>query len=172
MGTNFASEISFNKLKNVAGFKSVHTVQNYLSYLEEAYLFIILNRFDFKFKEQIKAPKKVYLSDTGMTKTLTFSVSQNLGRLAENVVFLELIRRGFVPNKTLFSYKTKNNKEVDFICRRGFDNFELIQVCYDLSAEKTKEREISALDSAKKELNCKSSLIITGDNLEEWLLKK
>lgn len=172
LGTNFASEISFTKLKNVAGFKSVHTVQNYLAYLEEAYLFIILNRFDFKFKEQMKAPKKVYLPDTGMTKTLTFSVSQNLGRLAENVVFLELIRRGFVPNKTLFSYKTKNNKEVDFICRQGFDSFELIQVCYDLITEKTKEREMSALDSAKKELNCRNSLIITDDNLEDWLLGK
>jgi len=111
--SNFSSEFSFTKLKKVLDFQSVVTVQNYLKYLEEAYLVFTLNRFSFKAKEQIKTPKKVYLIDNSFITAKSFQFSQNLGKLMENLVFNEFLRKGYKPNKNIFYYKTRNGKEIE-----------------------------------------------------------
>ncbi|MBP3639628.1 MAG: ATP-binding protein [Muribaculaceae bacterium] len=116
------------------------------------------------------APKKVYVVDNGFVQSAAFNVSENLGRLLENQVFVELLRRGYIPGQTLFYYRTRNDKEIDFVTRRGSKVEQLIQVCYDATAEKTRNREFGALAEAAEELRCDNLLVITnsGEGTMEW----
>jgi len=161
--SNFSSEFSFTKLKNILNFRSVNTVQNYLKYLEEAYLFFSLNRFSFKAKEQIKSPRKIYLVDNGFILAKSSQFSQNIGKLMENLVFVEILRRGYELNKGIFYYKTRNKKEVDFVLKEGLKIKKLIQVCYEINKLEIERRELKSLVEASEELNCNDLLIITWD---------
>lgn len=117
-----------------------------------------------------KAPSKVYVIDNGFVQSTAFNLSENLGRLLENQVFVELLRRGYIPGKTLFYYRTRNDKEIDFVTRKGSKVEQLIQVCYDMSSEKTRKRELDALVEAAEELHCDNLLVITNSQEEkiEW----
>ena len=117
-----------------------------------------------------KAPVKVYVVDNGFVQSTGFNLSDNLGRLLENQVFVELIRQGYIPGQTLFYYRTRNDKEVDFVTRHGSKVEQLIQVCYDMSTEKTRKRELDALTEASEELKCEKIIIITDSQEEkiEW----
>lgn len=117
-----------------------------------------------------KAPKKVYVVDNGFVQSTAFNLSDNLGRLLENQVFVELLRRGYIPGQTLFYYRTRNDKEIDFVTRKGAKVEQLIQVCYDMTSEKTRKRELDALVEAAEELHCDNLLIITNSQEEkiEW----
>ncbi len=161
--SNFASQVSFNKLKNILKFNSVHTTENYLSYLEQAYLIFTLQRYSHKLKEQINAPKKVYISDNGFIEAKAISHSKNLGKLIENLVFIELINRGFRVNLDLFYYQTNNGHEIDFLLREGHSIQELIQVSYDISNPETYQREVRALLKAAQELHVKRLILINMD---------
>lgn len=117
-----------------------------------------------------KAPSKVYVVDNGFVQSTAFNLSENLGRLLENQVFVELLRRGYIPGKTLFYYRTRNDKEIDFVTRKGSKVEQFIQVCYDMSSEKTRKRELDALVEAAEELHCDNLLVITNSQEEkiEW----
>lgn len=168
---NFASEYSFTRLKNVLEFRSTNTVQNYLKYLEEAYLVFSLNRFSFKAKAQIKAPKKIYLVDNGFILAKSFQFSANIGKLMENLVLVELLRRGNKLNMGVFYYKTKAGREIDFLLKEGIKIKELIQTCYEADKEETKNREVKALIEASFEVGCDNLLIITRDLETEEKIK-
>ncbi len=161
--SNFASLFSLTKLKNILGFRSINTVEKYLKYLEESCLFFTLNRFSFKVKEQIKAPKKIYLVDNGFIMAKSFQFSQDLGRLMENLIFVEILRCGYKPNKDVFYYKTGNGKEVDFVLKNGIEIERLIQVCFRMEDLDIKKRELRALYEASSELSCNELLVITWD---------
>lgn len=90
----------------------------------------------------------------------------NDSRLLENLVFVELVRRGFKPNIDLFYYQTRSGAEVDFLLRRGSQNLELIQVTQNLSSLKTREREIRALCQGAEDLNLRRLTVITLDTEE------
>ena len=169
--SNTASEFSFTKLKNILGFASVSTVEKYLGYLEESYLFFVLNRFSFKVKQQIKAPRKIYLVDNGFIEAKAFQFSPDTGRLMENLAFVEFIRRGYVPNLDLFYYKTRNNREVDVVVRRENRIEELVQVSLASADHNTREREMKALREASEELDCRNLTIITWDKEGEEKVK-
>jgi len=81
----------------------------------------------------------------------------------ENIFFLDLVRKGYKPNLELFYYKSKNNKEIDFVLKKGLAAESLIQVCYNITHIKTKKREINALIEAGQELKCNNLIIITDD---------
>ena len=114
-----------------------------------------------------KAPNKVYVVDNGFVQSTAFNLSENLGRLLENQVFVELLRRGYIPGKTLFYYRTRNDKEIDFVTRKGSKVEQLIQVCYNMSSEKTRKRELDALVEAAEELHCDNLLVITNSKEEK-----
>ena len=135
--------------------------------MAEPYLFFYLPRFNNKMKLMKKAPNKVYVVDNGFVQSTAFNLSENLGRLLENQVFVELLRRGYIPGKTLFYYRTRNNKEIDFVTRKGSKVEQLIQVCYDMSSEKTRKRELDALVEAAEELHCDNLLVITNSKEEK-----
>ena len=117
-----------------------------------------------------KAPRKVYVVDNGFVAAKAFSLSDNLGRLLENQVFIELIRRGYDADKTLFYYRSRNDKEVDFVLRKGTRIERLVQVCYDMSSVKTEKREVDSLIECAGELKCNNLVIVT--NNEERTIEK
>lgn len=161
--SNYSNEYTFTKLKNLLHINSVHTVLNYIRYLESAYLFFTVRRFSYKLKEQLKAPSKVYVYDTGLASVLRITLSPDYGRLMENIVAVELLRRG----KEIYYYKSKNGVEVDFVVKDGLRITQLIQVCYDVTESRTKKKEIKPLLRAGKELSCENLVIITWDYMAE-----
>ncbi len=168
--SNFCNPISANELAGELGMSSVATTKKFCDYLNEPYLFFYLPRFNNKLKLMNKAPKKIYVVDNGFVQSTAFNLSENLGRLLENQVFVELLRRGYIPGQTLFYYRTRNDKEIDFVTRKGAKVEQLIQVCYDMTSEKTRKREFDALVEAAEELHCDNLLIITNSQEEqiEW----
>lgn len=159
--SNFCNPLSATELAGDLGLSSVATTKKFCNYLNEPYLFFYLPRFNNKFKLMNKAPKKVYVVDNGFAQSAAFNLSENLGRLLENQVFVELLRRGYSIGKTLFYYRTRNDKEIDFVTRRGSKVEQLIQVCYDLTSEKTRKREFDALVEAADEFHCNNLIVIT-----------
>ena len=168
--SNFCNLVSANELTEVLGFSSVNTTKKYMDYLHEPYLFYYLPRYNNKLKLMKKAPRKVYVVDNGFVGAKAFSLSDNLGRLLENQVFIELLRRGYDTDKTMFYYRSRNNKEVDFVLRKGTHIERLVQVCYDLSSPKTIKREIDSLVECAGELKCNNLVIVT--NSDEQTIEK
>lgn len=168
--SNFCNPISANELAVELGLSSVTTTKKFCDYLKEPYLFFYLPRFNNKLKLMNKAPKKVYIVDNGYVQSTAFNLSENLGRLLENQVFVELMRRGYIPGQTLFYYRTRNDREIDFVTRKGAKVERLIQVCYDMTSEKTRKRELDALVETAGELRCDNLLVVTGSQEEniEW----
>ena len=164
--SNFSCQVTFNKLKNIFSLKSAHTAKNYLSFLEESYLFFLIERFSFKFKEKVTAPRKVYVIDTGLINAISFGSSKNIGHLYENSVAVELMRRkAFFPNLEIYYWQDYSGREVDFVVKEALRIKQLIQVCYDIENYDTKIRELKSLIKAKKEMKAKDSnlLVITSD---------
>jgi uncharacterized protein len=161
--TNFGNPFSINTLALELDLGSVNTAKKFCKYLEEPYLFFYLPRYNSKLKLMQKAPTKPYVVDNGFISARAFELSRNQGRLLENLVFVELTRRGFSIPNALFYYHTRNGKEIDFVCREVHQVTQLIQVSYDVSNQKTLRREIMALTEAADELRCKNLLLITWD---------
>ena len=82
-------------------------------------------------------------------------------------MFVELLRRNYKQELDLFYYRTRNDREIDFLLRKGHRIEQLIQVCYDISSPKTMKREIDALIEAAIELKCNNLLLITWDKEEQ-----
>ncbi len=122
--SNFSRMVSYNKLKNTHGLKSVHTAKNYLKYLEEAYLMFTLEKYSPKPKEVVNSPKKLYLVDSGLINALSISSSKDAGLLMENIVFLELQRRKAIEeNLEMYYWRDTAGKEVDFLIKKGKKSF-------------------------------------------------
>ena len=163
LASNFCNPLSANELSEGLGFSSVNTTKKFMDYLHEPYLFYYLSRYNNKLKLMKKAPRKVYVVDNGFVAAKAFTVSENLGRLLENQVFIELIRRGYDTEKTMFYYRSRNDKEVDFVLRKGVHIERLVQVCYDMSSPKTEKREASSIVECAEELRCSNLTIVTSD---------
>jgi len=168
--SNFCNPLSYNDVATDLGLSSVATTKKFMGYLNEPYLFFYLPRYNNKLKLMKKAPQKVYLVDNGFVGAKAFSLSDNMGRLLENQVFVELLRRGYNTEKSLFYYRSRNDKETDFVTRQGNRIESLIQVCYDLSSPKTEKREVDSLIECAGELKCDHLMIITWD--EERVIEK
>lgn len=158
---NITHKYSYNKLSSHLGF-SDKTIKDYILNLEKSYLLFELNKFDYSFKKQINSPKKLYVIDNGLLNTISFKFSKDLGKLYENLVFIELKRR----NAEVYYYISKNNSEVDFLVFEKTKVVSLIQVCYDLDDLNTLERETKSLIESSKELKC-NNLIIVNSKLDE-----
>ncbi|PKL65622.1 MAG: AAA family ATPase [Methanomicrobiales archaeon HGW-Methanomicrobiales-3] len=152
--TNLANAQTYNALKNTLGFKSVVSVRDYVGFLEEAYLVFEIFRYDFSLKKQYVHEKKLYCIDTGMRNAVAFRFSDDRGRLLENLVLIELLRRGL----TVFFFK--NPKECDFVTEDRGKITSAIQVCFELSQD-NRDRETGGLVNALQANHLKSGLILT-----------
>lgn len=151
---------------------SATTITKYVDYLKQAFLICLLSKYSFKSKER-ERNQKSYVIDTGMIDNREDALSpENLGWRLENVVFIELLRRGAKDFQDVYFYKpTTQSKEVDFVvCSHG-KIVELIQVAYDISTEKSFKRETSALVSAAAKCNCKKLTLITLNESREVLVQ-
>lgn len=165
--SNFTNPFSFNSLAEELEVSSVLTVQKYCSYLQNTYLFQYLPRFSSKLKLMKKADRKVYVVDNGFVMARAFELSKNFGRLLENLVFLELIKRGYDLKKyELFYYRSRNDRETDFVCRKGVAVEQLIQVCYEMKSPKTRKRELDSLVECAGELKNRNLTVVTWDTEE------
>ncbi len=164
---NFTGDYTARKLANVLAFKSDITVGKYLDYLTEAYLLFSLDRHSVKAGARIRSPKKTYVVDNGLVTAKAVQHSPDTGKLMENLVFMELVKRGFEPNRELFYYKTRNNREVDFVLKKGIEVQELMQVFYNTSSFDTEKRETKALFEAGAELGAEKLTVITWDEKKE-----
>lgn len=163
--SNFSSEFTYSKLSRITGIRDVHTVKNYVEYLEQAFLVRVLERFSFKLKQQIIAPKKVYVVDHGFANFISFRPLKDTGKLFENLVCVELFNRtSEEPGTGIYYYKNSSGREVDFVLKGGAKVKQLIQVCYDISDPDVKERELKSLVGGSKELRCKNLLVLTSDH--------
>ncbi len=161
--SNSSSEISYNKLRNLFGIEGKHTVQDWIGYLENAYALFRLERFSYKLKESMIAPKKVYAIDTGMINVV--SAQGGIEKLMESCVAVELLRRKlyWFRDTEINYWKSHAQEEVDFVVRSGRKVVQLIQVTYASDKMQIKEREMRNLAKAAEELRCKELLIITWD---------
>lgn len=158
--SNVASLVSFNKLKELLKLGSVNTVKSYIEYLEDSWLFFVMNKYAYSVKEQQIAAKKIYTIDTGLAQSVGFSFSENKGKLFENIVFLQLRRQGLAP----YYYKTEQDYEVDFYLPK---EKRLIQVAHDLDRPETRERELRALLAAAAEQKKPHRLMVISDSEKE-----
>jgi len=118
------------------------TVEKYLDYLVTSFVFYKVNRFDLKGKKQLATQEKYYLVDVGLLNILAGKERiTERGHILENIVFLELIRRG---NKVWTG--SARNTEVDFVCKNPAGEIEYYQVAWQLTNESTVEREFGALE--------------------------
>ena len=159
--SNTAAEYSYTSLARITNSKSSMTVQKYLGFLEEAFLFFSLPRFSFRVREQVAANKKIYCTDTGFIAAKAFQVSENRGRLYENLVAIELWKRQLAGKISVFYWKNAQQEEVDFVVREGSRVIALLQVCADLQDERTRSREVRALLKASRELQCDNLVILS-----------
>lgn len=160
LASNCGKEVTLSKLLGMINnngkiIGSATTISDYCSYIENSFMCFFVNRYDDNLKAQQQAPRKVYFIDHVLAKILGFRTSEDRGRTLENIVFIELKRRGY----DIFYYK--NSKECDFIVRKGSYTQRVIQVCMELYDPSTKERELSGLLEAMDKFSLSEGLIIT-----------
>ncbi|MGC8948664.1 MAG: ATP-binding protein [Thermoprotei archaeon] len=163
--SNFGRYVTFNSIKRQFGLKSDHTAKNYLSYLNESYLIFFINKLSFKPKEVEISPKKSYCIDTGMIQTLAIRFREDWGRIIENLVAIELLRRRsyWFKNWDIYYWRDYQQHEVDFVIKEGLRIKQMIQVTYASDKDEIERRELRSLIKASEQLNCKNLLIITWD---------
>jgi len=159
LASNCASIHSYKSLLGVMGGKSQMTVRSYLQALHDVFLFFPVDLFDFSLKRQIYNPSKIYGIDTGLLNAVSFSFSRNIGHSMENAAYIELCRRG----GEIYYWKSVKGSEVDFVVRGKGVITTAIQVCFSLADNKTRQRELTGLIAAARELKAERLLLLSGE---------
>ena len=158
----FCQERSFNAIAKDLQVKTVHTIKNYISYLDNAYLLRPINKFSFKSSERNLA-RKCYTVDLAFIAERENTIqTENLGWRLENIVAIELMRRLNKAGQELYYLKNGRNYEVDFaIVDRGHVT-QLIQVTYDFTNPRKKlyNREIGGLLKGAAATHCHNLTLV------------
>lgn len=169
---------STNKLKNNFSI-SYDMARDYLDYLQKAYMIFAIKKFDYSLKKQNVNDKKYYTIDVGLSQIFRVANREFYGADLENIVFLELLRRGY----KLYYYKTDSDLEIDFVVEENRKIVALIQVSKSLEDSKTLRRELLPFEKSCRELQLEDvqRFVITEDNsrtiedvkvvnIKEWLI--
>lgn len=161
---NFAQEYNATTIAELLGV-SDHTIDTYCGYLQEAFLLLALKKFSYKSRERIR-DSKIYVIDNAFisNRTNTFS-TENLGWRLENAIYIELLHRASKRFADVFYYRDRTF-EVDFIVAKDGVVEELYQVCYDMTNEKTRKREVNSLLQGATKFHCSNLTILTFDEQE------
>lgn len=158
---NIASLFSVNSLngylKSLGHKVPKSVVPDYLTWFEDAYFLFTVRMFDASLVRSQANPKKIYCVDQAMVTSVSSGILVNSGHLLENLVFTGL--RRVYPE--IYYYRTRSNREVDFIVPGRNGSRRLIQVCESLVVPQTRKREIAALDEAMTEMGVKFGTIVT-----------
>ena len=141
IGHTFSANSIKNYFKNEKRAVSIDTVLNYLEYCKNAFIIKKVSRYDIAGKKLLKVDEKYYVTDHGFRQAQGFSNTKDIERTLENIVFIELVSRG---------YEVKigklKDREIDFIAQKN-DRIFYYQVAYMLTDEKTREREFGVYKS-------------------------
>ena len=161
---NFAQEYNATTIAELLGV-SDHTIDTYCGYLQEAFLLLVLKKFSYKSRERIR-DSKIYVIDNAFisNRTNTFS-TENLGWRLENAIYIELLHRASKRFADVFYYRDRTF-EIDFIVAKDGVVEELYQVCYDMTNEKTRKREVNSLLQGATKFHCSNLTILTFDEQE------
>ncbi|VVC72049.1 AAA domain protein [uncultured archaeon] len=157
--SNIASKASYRRIVPFLGV-SLDTVERFSEYLQESYLLFLTPKYAFSVREQEINPKKIYAIDSGLRNLVGFKFSEDLGKLYENIVFLELRKSG----KEVFYHSGK--KECDFITRERAKITKAVQVCLTITPE-NRDLEVGGLLEAMDTHKLKEGLVITEDREAE-----
>lgn len=140
VGTSFSATSITKFLKSEGRKIATETVLNYIKYCIDAYLFYRVKRQDLQGKQILATNEKYYIADHGIREAVFGGNMQNINLVIKNIVFMELLRRGY--NVTVGK---SADKEVDFVCEKKKNKI-YIQVTYLLASEDTVNREFGAYD--------------------------
>jgi predicted AAA+ superfamily ATPase len=170
---NFSKEFSVNKIYQGMKKKGMEVsnkvLYSYLSYIQEVFFSFLVKKFHYSYRKSELTIPKVYVNDLGIASNFSeYRFSENIGRLMENLVFLEL-KKLELENliEGIFYWKDYQQHEVDFVVKEGLEIKQLIQVTYASGKDEIEKREIRALVKASELLKCKDLLIITWDYEDE-----
>jgi predicted AAA+ superfamily ATPase len=152
--SNVGNLVTANRLKGIFELGSANTITEYLSYLEDSYLFQLVPKFSYSLRKQMVNPRKVYTIDTGMITVNSGSFTDDDGRKLENLVYLQLRRK----YQEIYYFSEK--RECDFVVFSKGRVVAAIQVCLELNPDNI-DREIEGLMAALEELKLKEGSIIT-----------
>jgi len=157
--TNLTSPYSYRRLKDILGI-DLETVKDYIHFAEMAKILFEVQHFAYSVPAQTRPNKKIYCIDNGLRNVVSFRFSEDEGKLAENLVFVELLRTGAAP------YYWKKKKEIDFVIKSADNTLVAINVCY---TDDIPDREGESLHEFEKEFgnNVKGRIILTKDREEE-----
>ena len=153
-------------LADLFHFKSEHTAKNYVDYLKQAYMLIGVQKYSPKSKQRT-VQEKVYAVDVAMMDQRENAFAgENLGYRLETIVAVHLIRKCKMEGRDVY-YLNDRSGECDFVVCKGNRVEQCIQVSYDISANKTRKREINGLLLAAKQTKCKNLLLLTDHDSED-----
>lgn len=160
LASNATKRVTYSSLGKVVGIQHPDTIKNYLEYIQQTYLISQLFRYDPSVKKQMMSPKKIYFVDNAIIKRIGFNATENRGVFLENLVFIELKRRGW----DVYYYADK--KECDFIVRKGLHISDAYQVTLKMDSPQTREREIAGVREAMQAYSLSKGYILTFEGKE------
>lgn len=161
LASNATKRITYTSLGKIVGIRHSETVKNYLEYIEQTYMIFQLMKYSLSVKVQMLNPKKIYFIDNAIVSRIGFNATDNMGVKLENIVFIELKRRGY----DVFYHADK--KECDFVVREGMRIMNAYQVTIVMNDEKTRKREIEGLMEAMNAYGLAEGYILTMEEKEE-----
>lgn len=151
----FSTNKLFHLLRDQGLTVSRETLYDYADYIQDAYLAFFVPLYSFSMRKTLVNPKKLYAIDPGLVRATTLDYERDLGRLFENIIYLDLRRLGY----TVSYFLTEKRLEVDFIVQSPRGERKLLQVAWKIETDEVKERELRALDAAKEELGIDGELV-------------
>ena len=152
-------------LQNIIGIKSERTLGNYLMYLNQTYLISTISKYSSRSRERARNEKSYAIDVAFMDKRENAFSGENLGWRLETIVYLELLRRKAGTENDIYYYQGRS-AEADFVVCDGNKTLAVYQVCYDISNDKTRKREIKGCIAGAKATKCDVLFLITDHESE------
>lgn len=152
-------------LQEIIGIKSERTLGNYLMYLNQTYLISTISKYSSRSRERARNEKSYAIDVAFMNKRENAFSGENLGWRLETIVYLELLRRKAGTDSDIYYYQDRS-AEADFVVCDGNKTLAVYQVCYDISNEKSRKREIKGCIAGAKATKCHNIFLITDHESE------
>jgi hypothetical protein len=173
---SFSKEFSINKVYKTMKEKGMEVsnkvLYSYASYIQETFFSFFVRKFYYSYRKSELSIPKVYVNDVGIASNFSrHQLMENIGRLMENLVFIEL-KKQELSNliESIYYFKDTQN-EVDFVVKKGLEIDQLIQVTYASNKDEVEKREIKGLLKASELLKCKNLLVITWGYEDEFVIE-